>query len=59
MADLREHQDHVSFTISLNGAAPNTMLREIMGYGEVIGFEEVVPSIGDIFIQKVKENDHA
>lgn len=58
-ADLREHQDHVSFTISLNGAAPNTMLREIMGYGEVIGFEEVVPSIGDIFIQKVKENDHA
>lgn len=57
--DLKEDQEHVSFTISLNGTAPNVMLRELMQYGEVIGFEEVIPSIGDIFIQKAKENDHA
>lgn len=57
--DYKEFQDHVSFTVPLNGTAPNEMIRGLMRYGEVIGFEEVVPSIGDIFIQKVKESDHA
>src|SRR5690606_13811829 len=55
----QEHQDHVSFTLSLNGTAPNEVLRGLMNHGEVIGFEEIVPTIGDIFIQKVKESDHA
>lgn len=55
----QDHQEYVSFSIPLNGASPNMMLKELMQYGEVIGFEEVIPSIGDIFIQKAKENDHA
>ena len=58
-SDYQEHQDYISFTLPLNGTAPNEVLRELMRYGEVIGFEEIVPSIGDIFIQKVKESDHA
>jgi len=57
--DFREFEDHVSFKIPLCGTPPNEMLRQLMCHGSVIGFEEVVPSIGDIFIQKVKENDHA
>lgn len=57
--DYQEHQEYVSFTLPLNGAAPNEALLGLMQYGEVIGFEEIVPSIGDIFIQKVKESDHA
>lgn len=56
--NYQEHPNHISFTVSLNGTAPNEMLRELMGYGEVIGFEEVVPSIEDIFIGKVKESDN-
>jgi ABC-2 type transport system ATP-binding protein len=58
-SDYQEHQDHISFTLALNRTAPNEVLRGLMHYGEVIGFEEIVPSIGDIFIQKVKESDHA
>lgn len=58
-SDYHERQDHVSFRLPLNGTAPNEVLRELMNYGEVIGFEEIVPTIGDIFIQKVKESDHA
>ena len=57
--DFTEFEDHVRFSVPLNGTPPNQMLQELMHHGEVIGFEEVVPSIGDIFIQKVKENDHA
>ncbi len=58
-ANYSEFEDHVSFSVSLTGTAPNELLRGLMEYGEVIGFEEVVPSIGEIFIQKVKESDHA
>lgn len=54
------HQgDNISFSISLNGNPPNVILQDLMRYGEILGFEEVVPTIGDIFIQKVKEGDHA
>src|SRR5690606_27909036 len=56
---FKEHQEYVSFMVPLNGTAPNVMLSELMQYGEVLGVEEVIPSIGDIFIQKAKENDHA
>lgn len=58
-SDLQEFEDHISFTIPLDGVSPNEMLIQLMQHGSVIGFEELVPSIGDIFIQKVKENDHA
>lgn len=58
-SNYQEHQDHVSFSLPLKEAAPNELLLELMQYGQVIGFEEIVPSIGDIFIQKVKESDHA
>ncbi|HLT09000.1 MAG TPA: ATP-binding cassette domain-containing protein [Cyclobacteriaceae bacterium] len=57
--DYREFEDYVSFTVPLNGSSPNEILRDLMTIGEVIGFEEIIPSIGDIFIQKVKDNDHA
>lgn len=56
--DLQDQQEYVSFSVPLNGTSPNMMLRQLMQYGEVLGFEEVIPSIEEIFIQKVKETDH-
>ena len=50
--------DHVSFTIQLNGSPTNMVLRHLMRYGEVLGFNQVLPSIEEIFIQKIKESDH-
>ncbi|QDH77982.1 ABC transporter ATP-binding protein [Echinicola soli] len=46
-----------SFDVKLESASPNDLLREMMGYGEVVGFEERIPTIEEIFIQKVKENE--
>jgi ABC-2 type transport system ATP-binding protein len=56
--DLKYEQEYMSFSVSLNGTSPNGVLRELMHHGEILGFEEVIPSIEEIFIQKVKESDH-
>ena len=41
-----------------NGDSPNQMISSLMAQGEVHAFEELIPSINDIFIQKVKEVNH-
>jgi ABC-2 type transport system ATP-binding protein len=56
--EVKDHQEHISFSVSLNGASPNSLLQELMAHGEVLGFEEVIPSIEEIFIQKVKDTAH-
>lgn len=56
--DLKVQPGYMSFSVALNGASPNGKLHELMQHGEILGFEEVIPSIEEIFIQKVKETDH-
>lgn len=56
--DFKTLTDHVSFSIPLNGMPPNMMLHHLMRYGEILGFKEVLPSIEEIFIQKIKDSDH-
>jgi ABC-2 type transport system ATP-binding protein len=46
------------FKIKLNGYSANEVLHEAMSFGEVLGFEEIIPTVGEIFIQRVKETDH-
>ena len=42
-----------------NGNSPNHLLRDLIALTEVHGFTEKIPSINDIFIMKVKEeNNH-
>ncbi|MBD8488296.1 ATP-binding cassette domain-containing protein [Echinicola sp. CAU 1574] len=48
----------VRFDVSLGDDAPNDLLKELMGYGEVVSFSEKIPSIEEIFIQKVKESEY-
>ena len=40
------------------GRTPNDLLKELINNTEVHSFTEVIPSINDIFISKVKEGDH-
>lgn len=53
--DATTHEDHISFEIPLNGH-PNDFLRDMMQYGEILGFHEIIPSIEEIFIQKINES---
>jgi ABC-2 type transport system ATP-binding protein len=54
--DLIVEEDRVTFSIALNGQRPNDCLMELMNYGEVLHFEETIPSIEEIFIQKINES---
>lgn len=46
------------FHIQLNGESTNHFLQEALSYGEILGFEEIIPTIGEIFIQRAKDTDH-
>ena len=42
----------------MNGDSPNQLITSLMTMTEVYAFEELIPSVNDIFIQKVKEVNH-
>tara|TARA_R110002124_G_scaffold82664_7_gene216848 strand:+ start:12683 stop:13585 length:903 start_codon:yes stop_codon:yes gene_type:complete len=46
----------MEFKLSLNKQKPNDVLKALMNEGEILGFEEIVPSIEEIFIQKINES---
>jgi len=46
------------FHIQLNGESTNHFLQEALTYGEIMGFEEIIPTIGEIFIQRAKDTDY-
>ncbi|WP_075351758.1 ABC transporter ATP-binding protein [Algoriphagus marinus] len=53
-------QDETSyhFTLPLSGKTPNQLLHELMEYGEVAQFREVIPSMEEIFIHQVKSTEN-
>ncbi len=50
----KEVEENYTFTLPLSGKSPNELLSELMQYGEVKQFKEVVPSMEEIFIHQVK-----
>lgn len=46
------------FSIALGKDSPNTALTELMQYGEVVGFQEILPSMEEIFIQQIKNHSY-
>jgi ABC-2 type transport system ATP-binding protein len=42
----------------MGGQSPNQVLTELMRFGEVLSFQEQVPSMEQLFIQQVKANSH-
>lgn len=58
---LEQHENHGTFRANvkmLNASRPNDLLRYLIERVEVNSFVELVPSINDIFIQKVTETHH-
>ncbi|WP_186753946.1 ABC transporter ATP-binding protein [Echinicola salinicaeni] len=51
-------EGHQEFKIKMKDDEPNIFVSELMKYGEILGFSEVIPTIEEIFIQKVKDNEH-
>ncbi|WP_266202828.1 ABC transporter ATP-binding protein [Pontibacter kalidii] len=59
---LEQHDNHGIFRANvrlLNDTSPNDLLRYLIQRVEVHSFVELVPSINEIFIRKVKETHHA
>lgn len=46
--------DSFHFSLPLSGKMPNELLFELMQYGQVKQFEEVIPSMEEIFIHQIK-----
>ncbi len=46
--------DHISLRLSANNGDSNALARELMQYGKLLSFREELPSLNDIFIQKVQ-----
>ena len=46
------------FTLPLSGKMPNQLLAELMEYGEVVLFKELIPSMEEIFIHQVKASEN-
>lgn len=55
---LKESREEENFkaTIKINGSSSNELLKELFQYGNILGFQEVIPSMNDIFISKVNED---
>jgi len=51
-----EEEDTLLYSINLGGEKGNDWLLRFMRFGEVLHFEEVIPSIEEIFIQKINES---
>lgn len=58
LVDLVESPDgNYARVKMLNNQKPNDLLKSLLSEVEIISFNEVVPSINDIFIQKVNESE--
>lgn len=54
----KEEEGTWNFQMKLETKSANEILRELMNYGQVKKFDEVIPSMEEIFIHQVKETDH-
>lgn len=54
--DLKRQDGMLEFKVRLNRQQPNDLLRMLMQQGQVLGFDEVVPSIEEIFIKKINDS---
>jgi ABC-2 type transport system ATP-binding protein len=51
-------EDSYHFLLPLSGKMPNELLYELMQYGQVKQFEEVIPSMEEIFIHQIKSANY-
>lgn len=53
-----EENNYYSLVQIQNDKSPNDLLKEVISHTEVHGLTEIIPSINDIFISKVKEGEN-
>lgn len=60
LKNTKSHEDGIlESSIQINGAASaNDLLRKLLAQSEIRSFREVIPSVNDIFIRKVKEDSN-
>lgn len=56
--NVTEKGSWVEFSLALEAKSSNDLLTELMQFGQVVGFRELVPSMEEIFIQQVKATGH-
>jgi len=54
----KQEDSSYHFTLPLSGKTPNQLLHELMEYGEIAQFREVIPSMEEIFIRQVKSTEN-
>lgn len=55
-----EHSDLMKVTVKLKaGIAPNDLLKAVIPYANIHSLREIIPTMNDIFITKVTENETA
>ncbi len=60
LLDLKEDGDHsVAKVRMLNNHSPNDLLNALLPNVQLLGFREIIPSMNDIFIQKVGQSEEA
>jgi len=60
LVNLKEEGEHsVARVKMLNSHSPNALLQALLPHVQILGFREIIPSMNDIFIQKVDQNDEA
>lgn len=56
--NIRKVNGNSVFSIPLGEDSPNSTLTQLMQYGEVVGFKEILPSMEEIFIQQIKNHSY-
>lgn len=54
----KEDEGSYHFKLPLSGKQPNDLLEELMSYGQISRFQEVIPSMEEIFIHQVKSTQN-
>jgi ABC-2 type transport system ATP-binding protein len=54
----KQEDSALHLTLPLSGKTPNQLLHELMKYGEILKFQEVVPSMEEIFIHQIKTSEN-
>lgn len=58
LKDVSINGDHASFNLLIDKDIPsNVILQELIGYGQINQFKEVIPSMNDVFLQAVKQSN--
>jgi len=60
LVDIQEDHEHNVARVKMLGSnTPNELLQNLLPQVQILGLKEIIPSINDIFIQKVNESEHA